>query len=76
MNRAVKLSLGLEIVDVVQRQRRDHRIGAGQRVEKAALLERDPLPVARQPPAGLAEHVPIDIQDGDADSGKPVEHGG
>jgi hypothetical protein len=61
---------------VVQRQRGDDRVRGGQRIQEAALLKRDSIPVADQPPAGLAEHVRVDVEHGHADAGKPLQHSG
>jgi hypothetical protein len=63
-------------MDVVQRQRGDDGVRGRQRLEEARLLERDSIPVAGQPPTGLAEHLGIDIEDGHVDAGKPAKHCG
>src|ERR1039458_6738473 len=61
-------------MDVVQRQGRDHGVCGRQRVQEATFLKRDPIRETGQPSASLAEHVRVNVENGNPDTGKPIEH--
>jgi hypothetical protein len=74
VDRAVDALLELEVVHVVQSERRDDRVGCRQWVEEAALLEGDAVAESLQATACLGEHLDVYVEQGDASLRQALEY--
>ncbi len=71
----VQRALGVEVVDVVQRQRGDDGVARRQRVVERGVAELDPITVMREARARDVEHRGVDVDQADPRRGDAREDG-